>query len=137
LYDEISSLRQQGYLPIVTVQYNEYYQLNPSESQARDFANIAKAGAAIVGGSQSHFPQGFAFVRCVYPLWTRHLFFDQMDYPVVGTRRAVMDRLTIYDGRIIGTELITTMLEDWSRPRLMTPEERHQFLLDLFSASGW
>jgi poly-gamma-glutamate synthesis protein (capsule biosynthesis protein) len=60
-----------------------------------------------------------------------------MDHPVVGTRRAAMDRLTIYDGRIIGTELITTMLEDWSRPRLMTPEERNQFLLELFSASGW
>jgi poly-gamma-glutamate synthesis protein (capsule biosynthesis protein) len=138
VYDGISSLRQQGYLPIVTVQYNEYYQLNPSETQARDFRNIAGTGAAIVSGSQSHFPQGFAFEGDAYIHYgPGNLFFDQMDYPVVGTRRAAMDRLTIYDGRIIGTELITTMLEDWSRPRLMTPEERNQFLLELFSASGW
>ena len=138
LYDEISSLRQQGYLPIVTVQYNEYYQLSPSEAQARDFKNIAGTGAAIVSGSQSHFPQGFAFDGDAYIHYgPGNLFFDQMDYPVVGTRRAAMDHLTIYDGRIIGTELITTMLEDWSRPRLMTPEERRQFLMELFSASGW
>jgi poly-gamma-glutamate synthesis protein (capsule biosynthesis protein) len=138
LYDKISSLRQQGYLPIVTVQYNEYYQLSPSEAQARDFMNIAKAGAAIVSGSQSHFPQGFSFDGDAYIHYgPGNLFFDQMDYPVVGTRRAAMDRLTIYDGRIIGTELITTMLEDWSRPRLMTSEERRQFLMELFSASGW
>ncbi len=138
MYDEISSLRQQGYLPIVTVQYNEYYQLNPSETQARDFGNIAGTGAAIVSGSQSHFPQGFAFEGDAYIHYgPGNLFFDQMDYPVVGTRRAAMDRLTIYDGRILGTELITTMLEDWSRPRLMTPEERTQFLLELFFASGW
>jgi hypothetical protein len=138
LYDEISSLRQQGYLPIVTVQYNEYYQLNPSESQARDFKNIARTGAAIVSGSQSHFPQGFAFEGDTYIHYgPGNLFFDQMDFPVVGTRRAAMDRLTIYNGRIIGTELITTMLEDWSRPRLMTPDERSQFLMELFSASGW
>jgi poly-gamma-glutamate synthesis protein (capsule biosynthesis protein) len=138
LYDKISSLRQQGYLPIVTVQYNEYYQLSPSEAQARDFTNIAKAGAAIVSGSQSHFPQGFSFDGDAYIHYgPGNLFFDQMDYPVVGTRRAAMDRLTIYDGRIIGTELITTMLEDWSRPRLMTSEERRQFLMELFSASGW
>jgi poly-gamma-glutamate synthesis protein (capsule biosynthesis protein) len=138
LYDEISSLLQQGYLPIVTVQYNEYYQLNPSETQARDFKSIAGKGAAIISGSQSHFPQGFAFEGDAYIHYgPGNLFFDQMDYPVVGTRRAAMDRLTIYDGRIVGTELITTMLEDWSRPRLMTPEERNQFLLELFSASGW
>jgi poly-gamma-glutamate synthesis protein (capsule biosynthesis protein) len=138
LYDEISSLRQQGILPIVTVQYNEYYQINPSETQARDFKTIAGTGAAIISGSQSHFPQGFAFEGDAYIHYgPGNLFFDQMDYPVVGTRRAAMDRLTIYDGRIIGTELITTMLEDWSRPRLMTPEERRQFLMELFSASGW
>jgi Bacterial capsule synthesis protein PGA_cap len=138
IYDEISNLRDQGYIPLTTLQYNEYYQLPPSESQARDFENIAKTGAAIVSGSQSHFPQGFAFEGDTYIHYgPGNLFFDQMDYPVVGTRRAAIDRYTIYDGRIIGVELITTMLEDWSRPRFMSPEERRQFLADLFLASGW
>jgi poly-gamma-glutamate synthesis protein (capsule biosynthesis protein) len=136
--NEISGLHRQGYIPVATVQYNEYYQSRPSETQARDFKNIAASGASVVIGSQSHFPQGFAFEGDSYIHYgPGNLFFDQMDYPVEGTRRAAIDRLTIYDGKVIGVELITTMLEDWSRPRLMTPEERQQFLLDLFSASGW
>jgi len=138
IYDEISKLRSQGFLPITTVQFNEYYQIPPSEAQARDFKRLSEAGAAVVSGSQSHFPQSFAFNGDSYIHYgPGNLFFDQMDYPVVGTRRAALDRYTIYDGKIIGVELITTMLEDWSRPRLMTPEERHLFLQELFSASGW
>ena len=138
MYDEISQLRKEGILPVATVQYNEYYQMPPSEAQARDFERLAQAGAAAVSGSQSHFPQSFAFVGDSYVHYgPGNLFFDQMDYPVVGTRRAALDRYTIYDGKILGVELITTMLEDWSRPRLMTADERHQFLQELFSASGW
>ncbi len=134
----IAGLRAEGYLPLTTVQFNEYYQLPPSETQARDFGRLAKAGAAVVMGSQSHFPQGFAFEGDTYIHYgPGNLFFDQMDIPVVGTRRAAIDRYTIYDGRILGVELITTMLEDWSRPRLMTTEERQQFLMELFTASGW
>jgi hypothetical protein len=138
MYDEISRLRGQGFLPITTVQFNEYYQIPPSEAQARDFGRLAEAGAAVVSGSQSHFPQSFAFDGDSYIHYgPGNLFFDQMDYPVVGTRRAAIDRYTIYDGKILGVELITTMLEDWSRPRLMTTDERRLFLQELFSASGW
>ena len=134
----IAELSAEGYLPMTTVQFNEYYQLPPSESQARDFGRLARAGAAAVMGSQSHFPQGFAFEGDTYIHYgPGNLFFDQMDIPVVGTRRAAIDRYTIYDGKIMGVELITTMLEDWSRPRLMTPDERRQFLEELFAASGW
>jgi hypothetical protein len=138
MYDEISKLRSQGFLPITTVQFNEYYQIPPSEAQARDFGRLAEAGSAVVSGSQSHFPQSFAFNGESYIHYgPGNLFFDQMDYPVVGTRRAALDRYTIYEGKVIGVELITTMLEDWSRPRLMTTEERQQFLQELYSASGW
>jgi hypothetical protein len=138
LYDRLSGLRNEGVLPVTTVQFNEYYQLPPSEAQARDFGRLAEAGAAVVSGSQSHFPQSFGFNGDSYIHYgPGNLFFDQMDYPVVGTRRAAMDRYTIYEGKVLGVELITTLLEDWSRPRLMTTEERYQFLQELFSASGW
>ncbi len=138
MYAEISRLRNEGFLPMAAIQFNEYYQLRPSAIQVRDFGTMAEAGAAAVSGSQSHFPQGFAFSGETYIHYgPGNLFFDQMDYPVEGTRRAAIDRYTIYDGRVIGVELITTMLEDWSRPRLMTAEERRLFLSDLFAASGW
>jgi len=33
--------------------------------------------------------------------------------------------------------LITAMLEDYARPRLMTPAEREAFLESMFAVSGW
>jgi len=38
---------------------------------------------------------------------------------------------------LINVELITTLLEDFARPRLLTAEERSTFLRDYFTDSGW
>ena len=54
-----------------------------------------------------------------------------------GIRREFFDRYVIYDGRFISAELITAMLEDYSRPRLMTAQERAGFLQEYFYYSGW
>jgi poly-gamma-glutamate synthesis protein (capsule biosynthesis protein) len=54
-----------------------------------------------------------------------------------ATRKAFIDRHIFYDGVYIGVELITTKLEEASRPRLMSPEERSVFLSRVFGASGW
>jgi hypothetical protein len=48
-----------------------------------------------------------------------------------------MDRHVIYDNRYISTELLTAMLEDYARPRPMTPDERAAFLTAYFGYSGW
>ena len=138
MQSEVTRLRSEGYLPIVTFQYYESYSVQPGFEQLRDFQNIADAGAVIVNGSQAHLPQTMelrngSFIH--YGLG--NLFFDQMDYPVIGTRREFIDRHIIYNGKYINTELLTAMLEDYSRPRPMTPEERDLFLNDIFSASGW
>ena len=66
-----------------------------------------------------------------------NLFFDQMDNPVIGTRREFIDRHILYNGKYVSTELITTMLEDYSQPRLMSKEERASFLQEYFNYSGW
>jgi hypothetical protein len=135
---QIADLRASGYLPIVTFQYNEYYQFAPSETQVRDFHAMAKAGAVIVSGSQAHFPQAMGFLGDSFIHYgLGNLFFDQMDYPVVGTRREFIDRHVFYDGRYIGTELLTAMLEDYARPRPMTPAERQSLLQDVFAVSDW
>ncbi len=54
-----------------------------------------------------------------------------------AVRQEFLDRYTFHQGRLISVELLTAYLEDWSRPRPMTPEERLEFLDDIFSASGW
>jgi poly-gamma-glutamate synthesis protein (capsule biosynthesis protein) len=53
------------------------------------------------------------------------------------TRNLFIDRHVFYDGRYISTELLTYRLEDYSRPRPMTEDERRLFLEQIFSAAGW
>jgi poly-gamma-glutamate synthesis protein (capsule biosynthesis protein) len=142
MLETIGALRNDGYLPIVTFQYLESYTFLPSGAQRRDFRSAIDAGAVIVSGSQAHFPQivelyeganGPALIH--YGLG--NLFFDQMDEPVEGTRRELIDRHIFYDGRHIQTELLTALLEDYARPRPMEPAEREAFLAELFAAGGW
>ena len=101
---------------------------------------MADSGAVIVSGSQAHVPQIMEFRNGAFIHYgLGNLFFDQMD-AVGGSktkRREFIDRHVFYDGRYLGVELITTFLEDFSRPRYMTPEERQNFLEDYFKESGW
>ena len=53
------------------------------------------------------------------------------------TRREFMDRHVFYDGKYLGMELLTSMLEDYARPRPMTEAERSAFLSDYFYHSGF
>jgi poly-gamma-glutamate synthesis protein (capsule biosynthesis protein) len=135
---EIRRLRREGYLPIATMQYYEYYTPDPRPWQVEDFQGLAEAGAVIVSGSQAHKPQAFDFYGSHFIHYgVGNLFFDQMDIPVVGTRQEFLDRHVIYEGRHISTELLTAMLEDYARPRPMTLPERQSLLQEMFVESGW
>ncbi len=141
--EEIARLHAEGYIPIATFQYNESYDFVPGAWQKRDFRKLAAAGAAIVSGSQAHYPQAFEFLDGNFIHYgLGNLFFDQMapiidDRRIYGTEREFIDRHILYDGRYINTELLTAMLEDYAKPRPMTQEERHSLLTDIFKASGW
>lgn len=116
---------------IVSVQYLEVEDYLPLESQQLDFRRLANLGADVVIGSQAHKPQTFEF----YP--TRrgetafihyglgNLFFDQ---PFWGNQRFFLDTLYIYDGQLRGVELFTGIIDDLARPRLMTADERLNFM---------
>ena len=144
MHAEVARLRAQGDLPIVTFQYFEYYTMPPRPWQERDFRGMIDAGAVLVSGSQAHHPQALAFEHgALIHYGLGNLFFDQMmyinqfDQVVPGTRWETIDRHVFYDGRHLSTELLTAMLEDYARPRPMTPEERTAFLTQLFAESGW
>lgn len=139
--EQISALRDQGYVVIVTFQHQECYSVGPCYTHEQDFRRVADAGAAIVSGSQAHYPHVMEFYNGAFIHYgLGNFFFDQMgnltDLPE-GVRREFVDRHVIYAGRHISTELLTAMLEDYSRPRPMTPQERALFLMDYFTASGW
>lgn len=131
---QLTALRQQGYLPIFTFQYSEYYIHKPGEHQERDYKRMVDAGAVVVSGSQAHYPQVMTIYRDSFIHYgLGNLFFDQMDRPIKGTREEFIDRHYFYDGRYIGTQLITALLEEYARPRSMTAAERIDFLTRIFA----
>jgi Bacterial capsule synthesis protein PGA_cap len=149
---QVRELRAAGILPVVTFQYNESYGMVPGAKQERDFKRMSAAGAVVVSGSQAHHPQSMTFVEDGFiHFGLGNLFFDQMrmpdgenvpavfdeELPVAGTRLEFLDRHIFYEGRYIGTQLLTAMLEDYARPRPMTDKEREVFLTHMFEASKW
>jgi poly-gamma-glutamate synthesis protein (capsule biosynthesis protein) len=141
LTQKINQLKAQGYVVISTFQWNESYDSRPSPQQVRDFQLMADSGASIVSGSQAHYAQRMEFHNASFIHYgLGNLFFDQMgdqDWMPRGIRREFLDRYVIYDGRLISVELITAMLEDYARPRLMREQERAGFLQEYFTYSGW
>ncbi|MDY6878360.1 MAG: CapA family protein [Chloroflexota bacterium] len=136
LYTQIRQLRERSILPIVTLQYWEFGQYEPTPQQRAEFRALADAGAVIVSGSQAHQPQGFDFHAGAFIHYgLGNLFFDQMWS--LETRQEFVDRHVFYDGRHISTEVLTAILEDYARPRPMTPEERETLLKATFASSGW
>jgi poly-gamma-glutamate synthesis protein (capsule biosynthesis protein) len=134
---EVKTLRDQGYLPIVTYQHQEYYSYKVLPIYRPDFTEMAEAGAVIVSGSQAHQPQNFEFDNGgLIHYGLGNLFFDQVDF-APETKDAFIDRHVFYGGRYISTELVTIRFVDLAKSRLMTPEERAAFLKIIFKASGW
>jgi poly-gamma-glutamate synthesis protein (capsule biosynthesis protein) len=142
--DQMDALRSQGYQIIFTFQHEECYSATPCYTHEDAFRRAADEGAVIVSGSQAHYPhimefRGDSFIH--YGLG--NLFFDQMTYILPSgevideTRREFYDRHVFYNGRYLGVELLTGMLEDYSRPRPMTKAERTAFLSEYFYLSGW
>jgi len=132
--DEVTRLRSQGYLPIVTFQYQEDYLVTAQSSAIRDFRRLADAGAVIVNGSQSHVAKAMEFWNHTFIHYgLGNLFFDQPEFYI--TYDGFIQKHFFYQGRHISTQLLTITLEETAKPRLMTPEERQKFLDDIFEAS--
>lgn len=128
---QIRELRIEGTLPIVTFQYYESNSMKPSSTQMDAFRAMAEAGAVIVSGSQSHVPMIMEIYNDGYIHYgLGNLFFDQMDS--IQNRREFVDRHIFYDGRYLGTELLTAILEYYAQPRPMTKNERESLLQDAF-----
>ncbi|HSO11520.1 MAG TPA: CapA family protein [Anaerolineales bacterium] len=141
LQQKINSLKAEGYVVISTFQWNESYDYKPNPQQVDDFRLMADSGASVVSGSQAHYAQLMEFHDDAFIHYgLGNLFFDQMgdqDWMPPGIRRLFFDRYVIHDGKLISIELITAMLEDYSRPRIMNEEERAGFLQEYFYYSGW
>ena len=124
----------------VELQFEESYDARPLATQVREFRDLRAAGATLVTGVQSHVPQAWepygsddpgGAGMILYGLG--NLFFDQMWS--WETRTNLIARHTIYDGRLLSTEILTTVLEDFAQPRWTTESERGDLLRRIFNAA--
>lgn len=139
LREILPELASQYDVLIVTVQYQELEDYKPTAEQESDFRGLADLGADAVIGTQAHKPQTIEFYNSTrgtesfihYGLG--NLFFDQ---PFWGNSRFFMDQLFIYEGRLLGIDLFTGIIEDNARPRPMTADERLNFLAFMFNTQA-
>jgi poly-gamma-glutamate synthesis protein (capsule biosynthesis protein) len=141
---EISKLSQQGYLVIATMQHEEVDSFFPVAIQQWDFRRLANAGAVIVSGSQAHHPQAFEFTGSSFIHYgLGNLFFDQWYLATYfpeehkNKDKAFIDIHIFYNGEYINSQLVPIQFVDNARPRLMTPDERYDFLKEVYKYSIW
>ncbi|MBI1296046.1 hypothetical protein GC175_13915 [bacterium] len=140
IFDTITEVRPQVDILAVELQYLETYNPFPTPQQVIEFRELRDLGVDIVTGVQSHVPQAMEPYAptaehnagiIVYGLG--NLFFDQMWS--WQTRTGLMARHTIYQGKLLSTEILTTVLEDFAQPRWATPTERADILTRIFGAA--
>ncbi len=122
-------------LVLMTVQFREFERFTPTSSQRFDYRTFAEWGADVVIGTAEHKPMTFEF----YPTGRGetafihyglgNLFFDQLNW---GNRRFFLDTLYVYDGRLLAVELFPGVIDERARPRLLTGEDRFNFLHFMF-----
>lgn len=126
----------QADLVLVELQYQESYGTEPLIDQRNDFNALIRAGADIVTGVQSHVPQAMEFTDGKLILYgLGNLYFDQMFQQ--NTRENMIVKHTLYQGRHISTQVMTTLLYDFGQPRFMSDDERASLLTRIFGASYW
>ncbi|MCC6458277.1 MAG: CapA family protein [Caldilineaceae bacterium] len=134
----IRSIKDAGEADVVfsELQYQESYAVTPLYDQRLDFGALARAGADIVTGVQSHVPQAVEFVDGHLVLYgLGNLYFDQMW--TEDTREGLIVKHTIYAGRHISTQLLPTLLYDYGQPRWPDAERKAAILAKVFGASVW
>lgn len=134
----IRNIKEQDRADVVLaeLQYQETYTTEPLYDQRDNFNALVRAGADIVTGVQSHVPQGMEFTDGRLILYgLGNLFFDQMNS--LATREGMIVKHTIYEGRHISTQILTTLIYDYGQPRWTTPDERAYLLRRVFEASYW
>jgi poly-gamma-glutamate synthesis protein (capsule biosynthesis protein) len=130
---QIQDLRRRGYTVIASVQHRELTTHKPDWDLVADLRGLAEAGATFVEGSQAHTAHPWdvhhgAFVH----YGPGNTLFAQ--YPEVQ-RDAVVDKLYIYDGRLLTVaRLLIRSEHGW--PHAMTPGERAHFLAQMTEAEA-
>ncbi len=138
LHQELKEARENADVVFLDMQSEETYQYEPYAGNKEKFRDGIANGADVVTGVQAHQPQAVEFTadgKKIILYGLGNLFFDQMQSPNV--RQGLVVRHTIHNGKLIQTELLPTLLENYVQPRWATPTEANQILDLVFGASGF
>ncbi|MBI5303334.1 MAG: CapA family protein [Chloroflexi bacterium] len=135
---DLTEARQRADVVLIEYQAEENYDYAPYFGNRTLFRTALDTGADVVTGMQAHQPQAIEFNPdgsriILYGLG--NFFFDQMYADNV--RQGLVARHTIYRHKLIQTELLPTVLEDYVQPRWATSAERAEIFRLVFSASGF
>ena len=136
---DIQAVKSQADLVFAEVQHTEFnsagdYQIEPVPSQQADFQALSDGGADVVTGVQAHAPQAIELRNGRLILYgLGNLFFDQTWNWETST--GLVARHTIYNHKLVNTELLVTVIDPNFQLRWATPEERKQVLNSVFDAS--
>lgn len=136
LQEDLAQVRPGADLVFVSIQHTEAYTTAPLPEQVIDFQAAIRAGADVVTGSQAHQPQAIEFYDgkpIFYGLG--NLFFDQIWSE--ATRQGLIVRHLIYDGRLLASQVLPTVMDEDYQTRLAGPEKQQAILQTVFEASGW
>jgi poly-gamma-glutamate synthesis protein (capsule biosynthesis protein) len=133
---DLAQVQPHADLIFVNIQYTETYKTRPTARQVADFRAIADSGADVVTGSQAHQPQAIELYEGK-PLFygLGNLFFDQTWSD--ATCQSLVIRHVIYDGRLLASLIVPTVMDDDCQPWIATPAEREAILGEVFAAGVW
>lgn len=138
MQEDIEFARRQADIVFVEFQADEVYAYTPDATNIAIFRRTLNDGADVVTGVQNHHPASVEFDKTggreiLYGLG--NFSFDQMYEDEV--RQGLIPRHLIYNGKLLQTELLTTMLDKYGQPRWATAQERETILRAVFAASGF
>ncbi|MGE5602415.1 MAG: CapA family protein [Nitrososphaerales archaeon] len=138
---DIKALTQKADVVFAEVQhfetnYKGEYVNVPNDQAEIDFRGLSDAGADVVTGVMAHAPQAVEIRKGRLILYgLGNLYFDQTwSWP---TRTGLVARHTIYDGELLNTELLVTVIDKNYQLRWASPAERKQVLGSIFAVSRW
>jgi hypothetical protein len=144
MMEKIKTLSELDYLVIASMQHEEVDSFQAIAIQQYDFRRLADSGAVIVSGSQAHHPQAVEFYNSSFIHYgLGNLFFDQWylahynPSEHINKDKSFIDIHYFYDGSYVNSRLVPLQFIDNARPRLMTPDEKTDFLDLVFSSSVW
>ncbi|HEY0251390.1 MAG TPA: CapA family protein, partial [Kofleriaceae bacterium] len=125
---QIQDMRRHGIVPIVTVQHREVRTHAPPPDLVEDLRHLAEAGAAFVEGSQAHVAHPWDVHAGAYVHYGpgNTLFAQYREQQ----REATIDKLWIYDGKLVAVTHLYIRTEH-GQPRALSTTERARFLADL------